>query len=281
MNRTMPSMPNDAVPGALWLVEPGAKVRLEDTAADATPGAPGGKEETQAATLPLREALAKLQARFWAEHQRALLVVFQAIDTGGKDGAIRRAFSGLDPAGVRVSSFKRPTEVEAAHDFLWRVHPQCPGFGEIGVFNRSHYEDVLVTRVHGMVDEATWTRRYDQIRDFEHHLTLEGTTIVKFFLQISKEEQRKRLQDRVDSPDERWKFSQADLPERARWDAYQQAFAEAISATSTEVAPWFVIPANRKWYRDWAVASTLHETLVRLDPQYPAAEPGIEDVVVP
>jgi polyphosphate kinase 2 (PPK2 family) len=160
------------------------------------------------------------------------------------------------------------------------VHAQCPGHGEIGIFNRSHYEDVLVTRVHGIVDEATWTRRYGQIREFETHLAAEGTTIVKFFLHISKEEQRKRLQDRIDSPDERWKFSEADLPERARWDDYQVAFADSISATSTDVAPWYVIPADYKWYRDWAVTSTLHEVLDQLDPRYPPSPAGIEGLVV-
>ncbi len=268
-------------PGSRWLAEPGASVRLADATAEATPGAPGGKEATRTATVELHEDLVQLQGRLWAEHRWALLVVFQAIDAGGKDGAIRHAFSGLNPAGVRVSSFKKPTETELAHDFLWRVHAECPDRGEIGVFNRSHYEDVLVTRVHGLIDEATWTRRYGQIRDFEAHLAAEGTVIAKFFLHVSKEEQRKRLQDRIDSPDERWKFSEGDLPERERWDAYQEAFADAVAATSTGVAPWYVVPANHKWYRDWAVTTTLHGVLSRLDPQYPPARPGIEGLVVP
>ena len=268
-------------PGRRWLVEPGTPVRLEDSAADDTPGAPGAKDATRAATAELHEDLVQLQARLWAEHRWALLVVFQAIDAGGKDGAIRHAFSGLNPAGVRVASFKKPTEHELAHDFLWRVHAECPDRGVIGVFNRSHYEDVLVTRVHGLIDEPTWTRRYGQIRDFEAHLAAEGTRIVKFFLHVSKEEQRKRLQDRIDSPDERWKFSPSDLPERERWDDYQAAFAGAIAATSTDEAPWYVIPANHKWYRDWAVISTLHEVVHQLDPQYPVAPPGIEGMVVP
>ena len=274
-------MPPAAIPGRLWQAKPDAPLRLKDSGAGSTAGAPGDKGPTRKATAALREDLVKLQARLWAEQQRALLVVFQAIDAGGKDGAIRNAFSGLNPAGVRVASFKKPTALEAAHDFLWRVHAQCPGRGEIGVFNRSHYEDVLVTRVHGLVDEVTWTHRYGQIRDFEAHLVAEGTTVVKFFLHVSKEEQRRRLQDRIDSPDERWKFSSGDLPERERWDDYQEAFADAIAATTTEVAPWFVIPADNKWYRDWAVASTIHGVLDQLDPQYPPSPPGLEGLLVP
>ncbi len=274
-------MPSAVVPGRQWLAPPGQPVHLTDAAAGATPQAPGNKGVTREATAALREELVPLQARLWAEHRRAVLVVFQAIDAGGKDGAIRHAFSGINPAGVRVTSFKRPTELELAHDFLWRVHAGCPTRGEIGVFNRSHYEDVLVTRVHGLIDEATWTRRYGQIRQFEAHLAAEGTRIVKFLLHISNQEQRKRLQDRIDSPDERWKFSAADLPERGLWDAYQVAFSDAIAATSTDEAPWYVIPADNKWYRDWAVASTLHGVLTQLDPQYPSAAPGIEGLVVP
>ena len=254
-------MPRADIPGRLWFAEPDAPVRLEDAAAGAKPEAPGDKETTRAATAVLHDELIQLQARLWAEHRRALLVVFQGIDAGGKDGAIRHAFSGLNPAGVRVSSFKKPTETELGHDFLWRVHSQCPGYGEIGVFNRSHYEDVLVTRVHGLIDEATWTRRYLQIRGFEAHLASEGTVTVKFFLHVSKEEQRKRLQDRIDSPDERWKFSEGDLPERERWDDYQVAFADSIAATSTEVAPWYVVPANHKWFRNIAILQTLVDTL--------------------
>ncbi len=269
-----------AAPGRRWLAAPTEPVRLKDSGAGATPGAPGDKEATQAATTALEPDLIQLQARLWAEHRRALLVVFQAIDAGGKDGTIRHVFSGLNPAGVRVATFKRPTDIEMAHDFLWRVHAQCPAHGEITVFNRSHYEDVLVTRVHGLIDERTWTHRYGQIRRFEEHLAREGTTIVKFFLHVSKEEQRKRLQARIDSADDRWKFSSADLPERERWDDYQVAFADAIAATTTDVAPWYVIPANHKWYRNWAVSTILHEVLTRLDPQYPPAAPGVEGLVV-
>lgn len=263
-----------------WIVAPGALVTLTDEQAGDTPDAPGDKHDTKKATKELGDDLVELQARLWAEHRRALLVVFQAIDAGGKDGTIRRVFSGVNPAGVRVSSFKRPTAEELDHDFLWRVHGRVPARGEIGIFNRSHYEDVLVTRVHGLVDEATCRRRYEQIRAFEAHLTAEGTTIVKVFLHISKEEQRERLQDRIDSPDERWKMSLADLPERERWDDYAAAFTDAIAATTTDEAPWFVVPADHKWYRDWAVSTIVVDTLRRLDPQYPPAEPGVEGTVV-
>jgi len=279
-NRTMHGVARAVIPGARWLAKPGDHVRLKDGDAGDTSKAPGDKEETRAATTHLHDELIELQARLWAEHRRSVLVVFQAIDAGGKDGAIRHIFSGLNPAGVRVATFKRPTELEGAHDFLWRVHAECPAAGEIVVFNRSHYEDVLVTRVHALIDEATWTRRYEEIRHFEAGLASEGTTIVKFFLHISNEEQRERLQARVDSPDHRWKFSSADLPERERWDDYQLAFSDAIAATSTEAAPWYVIPADHKWYRDWAVTSTLHGVLGQLDPQYPSAAPGVEDLVV-
>jgi len=276
----MPVMARAVIPGARWLAKPGEPVRLKDANAGDTPKAPGDKAATLAATAPLHEDLVRLQARLWAEHRRAVLVVFQAIDAGGKDGAIRHVFSGLNPAGVRVATFKRPTDLEMAHDFLWRVHARCPGAGEITVFNRSHYEDVLVTRVHGLIDKSTWTRRYQQIRHFESHLASEGTTIVKFFLHVSKDEQRERLQERIDSPEDRWKFSLADLPERERWDDYQVAFADAIAATSTESAPWYVIPADHKWYRDWAVTSTIHSVLGQLDPQYPAAAAGVEGLEV-
>ena len=192
-------MPEAVVPGRLWQAKPDAPLRLKDSDAGSTAGAPGDKPTTRQATAVLRDELVKLQARLWAEQRRALLVVFQGIDAGGKDGAIRNAFSGLNPAGVRVASFKKPTALDAAHDFLWRVHAECPGRGEIGVFNRSHYEDVLVTRVHGLIDQAVWTHRYGQIRDFETHLNAEGTTIVKFFLHVSKAVQRKRPQYRSDS----------------------------------------------------------------------------------
>jgi PPK2 family polyphosphate:nucleotide phosphotransferase len=267
-------------PGARWLVAPGSSVRLTDRRAGATPGAAGDKDATHEATAALKEELVDLQARLWAEHRHAVLLVVQAIDAGGKDGMIRNVLSGTNPAGVQVTSFKQPTEEELDHDFLWRVHAHVPRKGHIGVFNRSHYEDVLVVRVHDLIDKPTWKRRYDQIRSFESHLAAEGTTIVKVFLHISKEEQRERLQARVDSPEGRWKFSLGDLPERALWKDYAAAFGDAIEATSTAEAPWFVIPADRKWYRDWAVTTILVDTLRQLDPQYPPAAEGVTGLVI-
>ncbi len=202
------------------------------------------------------------------------------MDAGGKDGTIRTVMTGVNPAGVRVASFGVPSEEERAHDFLWRIHRQLPERGQIGVFNRSHYEDVLVVRVHGLVPKAVWRRRYRQIREFERMLTEEGTTVVKLFLHVSKDEQRARLQDRIDSPDERWKFRKGDLDDRALWDDYMAAFRDALRTTSTDDAPWYVVPADRKWARNLAVARILRHHLEQLDPQFPAAEDGIEGLVV-
>jgi PPK2 family polyphosphate:nucleotide phosphotransferase len=226
------------------------------------------------------EALRELQFKLFAEHRRSLLVVLQAIDSGGKDGCIRRVFGPLNPQGVRVKAFTKPTERELEHDFLWRVHQHTPRKGLIQVFNRSHYEDVLVVRVHGLVDEAVWRRRYDHIRHFESLLADNDTLIVKFLLHISKEEQRERLQARVDDPTRRWKFSSADLAERKRWDEYQAAFHDALVETSTDVAPWYVIPADRKWFRNYAVSTILRELLEAQPMEWPDAEDDIDGLVV-
>ncbi len=243
-------------------------------------GAPGDKTETRAATEPLIAQLADLQNKLWAEHKRSVLVVLQAMDAGGKDGTIRKVFTGVNPQGVRVASFKAPTETELAHDFLWRIHHETPGHGEIGVFNRSHYEDVLIARVDEIVPEPVWRKRYRSIRDFEEQLTDAGTTIIKVFLHISKDEQAKRFRERLDQPEKRWKFSAADLTVRAKWDRYQVAYADAISETDTDACPWYVVPADRKWYRDWAVLQILLGTLRELDPQYPPEETGLDQIVV-
>jgi len=245
-----------------------------------TPGAPGDRETTEAAIPALHEELSELQTRLWAEGRRSLLVVLQALDAGGKDGTIRHAFRSLNPQGTRVTVFKVPTPEELAHDFLWRVHKAVPGTGEVGIFNRSHYEDVLVVRIHELVPEKVWRDRYGLIEGFEETLLHGGTTIVKLFLHISKEEQRRRLQERLARPDKRWKFNRGDLEERAHWDDYQEAYAEALARTSTEAAPWYVVPADRKWYRNWAVISVLVETLRELDPRYPEVE-GIDAVEIP
>ena len=217
----------------------------------------------------LQLRLADLQDRLWAESRRSLLVVLQAMDAGGKDGTIKHVFRGVNPQGCRVQSFKEPTHLELAHDFLWRVHRAAPRAGEIGIFNRSHYEDVLITRVHGLVPEKVWRERYDLINSFEELLGHGGTTIVKLFLHISKGEQRKRFDSRLHEPRKRWKFQPSDLTERERWAAYQEAYADALTATSTASAPWYVIPADRKWYRNWAVSRVLIDTLEHMDPHYP------------
>jgi PPK2 family polyphosphate:nucleotide phosphotransferase len=201
------------------------------------------------------------------------------MDTGGKDGTIRKVFGGVNPQGVRVWGFGVPTEWEMAHDYLWRIHEHTPGNGGIVIFNRSHYEDVLVVRVKGLVPEERWRRRYDHIVAFERLLADEGTTVVKFYLHISKEEQRQRLEARLQEPDKRWKFNPGDLEDRKLWDDFQEAYEEAITRTSTEHAPWYVIPADRKWYRDLAVASVLIETLERMDPRFPP-EPDLDGVVI-
>jgi len=262
-----------------WRVEPGSTVQLATVDTDSTDGAPGSKKETEAAFDDLHQELAGLQERLYAEDRRSLLVVLQAIDAGGKDGTIKHVFGGLNPASCRVVSFKVPSEEERSHDFLWRVHAKAPAQGEVTVFNRSHYEDVLVVRVHELGPESVWRPRYDFINGFEANLAAGGTRIVKLYLHISKDEQAERFQARLDDPTKRWKFRTGDLEERARWDDYMAAFAEAISRTSTEQAPWFVVPADRKWYRNWAVSRILIETLRDMDPQYPPAE-DLGDVVI-
>ncbi len=252
-------------------VEPGSDVRLSDIDPRATPGFKGGKAKGEAELLKLRGRLAALQEVLYAEHEQKILIVLQGMDTSGKDGAIRHVFEGVNPQGVRTVSFKVPSAEELDHDFLWRVHAKVPGRGELVVFNRSHYEDVLVVRVHGLVPEETWKKRYDQINEFETILTDTGTTVLKFFLHIDKEEQKERLQARLDEPDKRWKFNVDDLEERKLWDEYQRAYEEVLSRTSTARAPWYVVPANRKWYRNLAVARTIVATLEELKMTFPAA----------
>ena len=256
-----------------------ADVQLDDHRPDETFG--WDKDQAKAALAVELATLAELQKRLFAEGTRALLVVLQAMDAGGKDGVIRNVMTGMNPAGVHVASFGVPTEEELDHDYLWRIHARLPARGQIGVLNRSHYEDVLVVRVKQLVRTDVWRRRYRHIREFERMLTDEGTAIVKLFLHVSKVEQRLRLQDRVDSPDERWKFRLGDLEDRALWDEYQRAFRDAMRATSADAAPWYVVPGDRKWVRDLAVARILRGALERLDPRYPEPEEGIEGLVVP
>jgi PPK2 family polyphosphate:nucleotide phosphotransferase len=249
-----------------YRVTPGQRVRLSQWRTDDD----GGLSKTDAQPL-LQEAqqrLAELQERLYAEGKQALLIVLQARDAGGKDGTIKKVIGAFNPNGVEIANFKVPTEEERAHDFLWRVHRRVPPQGIIGVFNRSHYEDVLVTRVHGQIDEATAARRLKQIRAFEALLTDTGTQIVKFYLHISPDEQKQRLQARLDDPGKNWKFNPGDLKDRAAWDAYTHVYEDAL-VTSTEAAPWYVIPADRKWFRDLLISRILIQTLEGMNPQYP------------
>jgi PPK2 family polyphosphate:nucleotide phosphotransferase len=216
----------------------------------------------------------------YAEHKHKVLVVLQAMDTGGKDGVISHVFEGVNPQGVRVASFKVPSEEELSHDYLWRIHQQVPGKGELVIFNRSHYEDVLVVRVHNLAPEAVWSRRYEQINHFEKMLADEGTLILKFFLHISKDEQKERLQARLDEPDKRWKFRIGDLKERALWQEYTQAYEDVLSKTSTHWAPWYVVPANRKWYRDLVIGTVLVDALKNLHMKYPQPEEDLDQVKI-
>jgi PPK2 family polyphosphate:nucleotide phosphotransferase len=263
-----------------YRIAPGTGVSLEDFDPDDRSQFGGGKKDGRRHIVSLRKRLADLQRLLWADGRHRLLVVLQAMDTGGKDGTIRRVFEGVNPQGVRVANFKAPSDEELSHDYLWRIHEETPADGKIVVFNRSHYEDVLIVRVLGLVPEERWRRRYQHITDFERMLTDEGTTIVKFYLHISKEEQAERLQARLDDPEKHWKFNAVDIEHRALWPDYMAAFEEAISRTSTEAAPWYVVPANRKWYRDIVVAQTLIDTLESLELRYPEAEGGLEDIVI-
>jgi len=238
------------------------------------------KKEGKELLLRLNDELETLQELLYAEGKHKLLIVLQALDTGGKDGTIRHVFEGVNPQGVKVASFKVPTEQELAHDYLWRIHKHTPGKGEIVIFNRSHYEDVLVVRVHKIVPEAVWSRRYEHIRAFEKLLFDEGTTILKFYLHIDKNEQKERLQARLDEPHKNWKFSKGDLDERKLWDQYLDAFQTALEKTSTEDAPWYVIPANRKWYRNLVISSIIIEKLKSLNMAYPEPEEGLGDIVI-
>jgi PPK2 family polyphosphate:nucleotide phosphotransferase len=266
-----------------WLeqfrLEPGSGVRLSACDASATPGV---KDRAAA-----EEAMPKLAARMndrqeilYAGAQKALLVVLQAMDTGGKDGTIRHVFGPLNPQGVRVQNFKAPTIDELAHDYLHRVHAAVPPRGLIGIFNRSHYEDVLIARVHELAPRKELNRRYRQINDFERYLTENDVVILKFFLHISRDEQKERLESRLARPDKHWKFNAGDLAERKRWSRYIEAYQRALRECSTPWAPWHVIPANRKWYRNYAVAHVVLAAMERMDLRYPDPEPGLDRIVV-
>ncbi|MBW3597581.1 MAG: polyphosphate kinase 2 family protein [Planctomycetes bacterium] len=261
------------------LLKPGQVVRLSDLS---TRGKDfhDDRDKAEAEFFTLRDELVMWQRRLYAEGGRKLLVVLQATDTGGKDGAIRHVFRGVNPQGVEVTSFKAPTRNELDHDFLWRVHANVPAAGMIGVFNRSHYEDVLVVRVDRLAPDEVWRARYEHINRFEKLLDDTGTTIVKFFLHISRKEQKKRLQKRIDNPDKNWKFSHEDLQKRKQWDEYQEAYEEMLSRCGAERALWRVIPADQKWYRNLAVCRTLVETLREMNPQFPKPIEELSEVKI-
>ncbi|MDE3087491.1 MAG: polyphosphate kinase 2 family protein [Acidobacteriota bacterium] len=254
---------------ARWRVRPGHPPLLARRRPDDLTGAPGDRAATEGATARQIEELASWQDRLWAEGRRSLLVVLQGVDAAGKDGTIKHVFRGVNPQGVRVASFKEPTPLELAHDFLWRVHRLVPAAGEIGIFNRSHYEDVLVVRVHELVPEAVWRARFDDIVAFERILGHGGTSVVKLMLHISFEEQGARLGDRLARPDKQWKLQSSDVAERPRWEAYMAAYEEALARTGTEESPWYVVPGDRKWFRNWVVGEILLHTLAAMDPRYP------------
>jgi PPK2 family polyphosphate:nucleotide phosphotransferase len=238
------------------------------------------KSDGRARSDELAEVLDDLHNRLWAEARRSVVLVLQGMDASGKDGTIRRVLTGLNPQGCSVVNFKEPTTLDLAHDYLWRIHANTPARGILGVWNRSHYEDVVTARILGIVDERQCRKRYRQIRNFERMLGEEGISVVKVFLHVSKDEQRARLQARIDDPAKHWKFRRSDLDTRARWDEYQACYEEAVSATSTSWSPWYVVPADHKWVRDVAVATLLVDVLTRLDPRIPEPEAGLDGLVV-
>jgi PPK2 family polyphosphate:nucleotide phosphotransferase len=249
-------------------VEPGETIRLRDrNPRDKSPFA--DEQETKAATAALAKDIDTLQDRLYAEGSRALLVILQGTDTSGKDGTIRSVFNATGPLGVSVHAFGPPSRLELEHDYLWRVHGACPRRGTIGIFNRSHYEDVLIGKVHKLAPEKVIEQRYEQINAFEKMLVETGTTILKFMLHISKDEQKERLQARLDDPTKHWKFNSGDLEDREHWDEYQEAYETMLHRCSTEWAPWYVIPADRKWVRNAAIATIVKATLEEMNPQYP------------
>lgn len=265
---------------APYHITPHKHIHLPEWDANDTAAFKGSKADARELSVKLTERLASLQELLYAEHKHKVLIVLQAMDTGGKDGTIRRVFEGVNPQGVRVASFKAPTPAELDHDYLWRVHAQAPARGEMVIFNRSHYEDVLVVRVHQLVPKEVWKRRYAQINAFEQMLAEEGTTILKFFLHIDRDEQKQHLQERLDDPAKRWKFNAGDLQERKRWNDYMDAYDEVLSRTSTDRAPWYLIPANRNWYRNLLVSSIIVDTLEKLDMHYPQPAEDLDQIVI-
>ena len=257
-------------------LKPGSIINLSDQNPESMNGFSIGKKEGKKKLDELNRKLEELQELLYAEHKHKVLIILQAMDTGGKDGTIRHVFEGVNPQGVRVANFKVPTPRELDHDYLWRVHRETPAKGEIVIFNRSHYEDVLVVRVHKLVSKEVWSRRYDHINHFERMLVDEGTVILKFFLNIDLKEQKERLKARLDDQTKLWKFNPGDLKERAYWGEYQRAYEDVLAKTSTEWAPWYIIPSNRKWFRNLVIGSILIETLTNLRMKYPKPEFDLE-----
>jgi PPK2 family polyphosphate:nucleotide phosphotransferase len=258
------------------VVKPGEKFKLEEFKPDKTFGY--DKESADEHLKKNLERLCDLQYRLYAEGKRSVLVVLQGIDAGGKDGTVKHVMSGMNPQGVTVTSFKVPEGAEKRHDYLWRIHQAVPEWGKIGIFNRSHYEDVLVVRVHDLVPEKVWSRRYDEINDFERMLSDSGVQIVKFLLYISKDEQEKRFRERIDDKQKNWKFSPSDLKEREYWDQYIEAYEDMLRKCSKKHAPWYVIPANTKWFRNLAVSQILSDTLEGMDLKFPKAAADLSKV---
>lgn len=259
-----------------YRIKQGQNVQLKDFDPDDKSGWDRDKVSGEAKLVELRLELDQLQEVLYAENKHKILIVLQAIDTAGKDGTIRSVFQGVNPQGVRVASFKVPSVTELAHDYLWRIHAEAPENGEIMIFNRSHYENLLVVRVHNLVPDKIWQRRFQHINDFERMLADEGTAIIKFFLHIDLKTQKGRLMDRLNDPQKQWKLSTSDLPERKLWPAYTQAYEDVLSKTSTEYAPWYVVPSNHNWYRDLMVASVIVDTLKMLKPEFPKSTLDLE-----
>jgi PPK2 family polyphosphate:nucleotide phosphotransferase len=260
-------------------VPSGERIALSEVDPDDT-GPFAHKSEADSLIRQNVRRMEELQELMYAERKHALLIVLQAMDAGGKDSTIRHVMDGFNPQGCHVVGFGVPTPLELAHDFLWRIHPHAPRRGYVSIFNRSHYEDVLVVRVEELVPEAVWGARYDQINAFERLLADSGVTLLKFFLHISKEEQKERFQDRLDRPEKNWKFNPSDLETRSKWDEYMRAFEEVFARCNHPWAPWYVVPANKKWYRNWVVSSAIVAAMEGMEMQYPPAPPGLDEIVI-
>jgi len=263
-----------------YRVKPGTGLDLGKWDPDDSRAFKGNKNEAKKELRALTNRLEELQEILYAENKQKVLIVLQAMDSGGKDGTIRHVFDGVNPQGVKVAGFKVPTPEELSHDYLWRVHKHVPGKGEIVIFNRSHYEDVLVVRVHSLVPQKVWEKRFAHINDFERMLAEEGATILKFYLHIDKDEQKQRFQSRLDKKSKQWKFSLGDLEERKLWPEYMKAYQDVLSKTSTPWAPWYIIPANRKWYRNLVISRIIVETLEGLKMSYPSPKDDLSGVVI-